>query len=71
MKELIDKLNKCFINNGNARHIDYKSAEKILKHLCIDIASKAWLRAIKKAYDPNTEPGFSKWIKEYFKLTKE
>ncbi len=30
MKELIDKLSKCFLNNGNARHIDYDSAEKIL-----------------------------------------
>ena len=31
MKKLTDKLNKCFMNNGNARHIDYAKAEKVLK----------------------------------------
>ncbi len=35
MKELIDKLSKCYMNNGNARHIDYDSAEKILKQFMV------------------------------------
>ncbi len=29
-KKLIDELNGCFTNNGNARFIHYKGAEKLL-----------------------------------------
>ena len=40
MKELIDKLNKCFLNNGNARHIDYDGAEKILNQFKSEVCKK-------------------------------
>ena len=37
------------------------------KEACLDIASKAWLRALSKMNDPLKEPGFKKWYEEYIK----
>jgi hypothetical protein len=32
MKKLIENLNGCYINNGNARFIDHEEAEKLLEN---------------------------------------
>ena len=39
-KKLIDKLNGCFINNGNARFIHYKCAEKLLNQFKKEVCKK-------------------------------
>ena len=36
-KKLIDDLNGCFINNGNARFIDHKKAEKLINEFTKDV----------------------------------
>jgi len=45
MKKLIDKLNSCYLNNGNARHIDYESAEEILGQFKIEVKEEILILA--------------------------
>ena len=68
MKELIDKLNYCFLNNGNARHIDYDSAEKILDTFKKDVLTDffKWLNAYEGL--KYTKKGITFYGNEFFKI---
>lgn len=58
-KKLIEKLNDHFINNGNARYIDFKGAEKLLNEFEKEVLTDFLEFLLKNGYcdsDVYTEP---------------
>ena len=49
-KKLINDLNNCFINNGNARFIDYKGVEKLLNQFKKDIVEDCKNELLKQMF---------------------
>ena len=67
--KLIDELNGCFTNNGNARFIYYKGAEKLLDQFRKDelIDFMQWLIDEKYCLENPIED----CVNNYIKLTKQ
>ena len=63
------EINLNIINNWGKRKskLQLELINQFKKEACLDIASKAWLQALKKANEPMTEKGFKAWYNEYMK----